>query len=167
MKKETREERTARQTAEFYARMKARRERDAQREQRQQKPPKQKKQSTASIRAEARAAERTRWNDYRSLVRKLTELQPLHLLPGIELRGQQFHIDHKISIRFAFDEGIPAEECAALDNLQIIPWRENFRKGNSCYTSLSARRLSMTATGACDSRKPLSWGCESHLRTAA
>lgn len=88
-----------------------------------------------------RAVRRADWLAYREEVRRLTELEPLHLLPGIELRGQDWHVDHVVSIYTAWLAGWPVERCAHVGNLQMLPWEENFRKGTSSYCSLAARQL--------------------------
>ena len=88
-----------------------------------------------------RAARRADWLAYREEVRRLTELEPLHLLPGIELRGQDWHVDHVVSIYTAWLSGWPAERCAHVENLQVLSQEENFRKGTSSYCSLAVRQL--------------------------
>lgn len=47
------------------------------------------------------------------------------------LAGQDgvYHLDHKVSIRYGFDNNIPPEEIAKLENLQMLPWKENISKG--------------------------------------
>ncbi len=83
------------------------------------------------------ARHQAEYNAYRVEVRHLTELQPLDQVRGIGLRGASHHLDHVVSIRAAWLAGWPAEQCARLDNLQMLPWQENFRKGNSCYCALN------------------------------
>lgn len=39
-----------------------------------------------------------------------------------------YQIDHKLSVRFCYDNGISAEECASLENLQMLTWQENLNK---------------------------------------
>jgi len=69
---------------------------------------------------------------YRKKVRRLTE-DVKHLIPGVERRGfKSDHIDHKRSIWNGFKNGIPAEEIAHIDNLRMLPHRENMRKGTRC-----------------------------------
>jgi hypothetical protein len=77
------------------------------------------------------------YNAYRAEVRRLTELQPLDQVRGIGLRGATHHLDHVVSIRAAWLAAWSAEQCAHVDNLQILPWQENFRKGDSCYCALN------------------------------
>ena len=37
-------------------------------------------------------------------------------------------IDHIITVRQGFDQGLPVEVIAAVDNLRVIPWLENLQK---------------------------------------
>lgn len=39
-----------------------------------------------------------------------------------------YQLDHILSVRECFDAGIPIEECARLENLQMIPWEKNLKK---------------------------------------
>lgn len=39
-------------------------------------------------------------------------------------------LDHIIPIRYGFDNNIPPENIARLENLRVIPWKENLTKGN-------------------------------------
>ena len=69
---------------------------------------------------------------YRTNVYEITN-KVKHLLPGIELRGyRQFHIDHKISIKFGFDNKIPEEHIADISNLQLLWWKDNYIKKTEC-----------------------------------
>lgn len=101
--------------------------------------------SKAAIKAANRAAEKARWREYELKVRQLTEDAPLHLVPGIALRGPDYHLDHAISLKVAYKAGIPPEECAAVGNLQILDRWHNFRKNTACYSCLESRRLPMAA----------------------
>lgn len=40
-----------------------------------------------------------------------------------------FQLDHIIPIKVAFERGLQPEDCATLQNLQIVPWEVNRRKG--------------------------------------
>lgn len=94
----------------------------------------QKKIEARRKRAERRA--------YGHLVRQLTEQQPLDQVPGIALRGAEYHLDHAVSIAAAWEAGWSPERCADVTNLQVLPRAENVRKGQSCYCNLSlASRL--------------------------
>ena len=87
-----------------------------------------KKNETIRKRAERRA--------YGRQVRRLTEQQPLDQVPGIELRGSDYHLDHAVSITAAWEAGWTPEQCANTSNLQMLPRDENMRKGYASYCSL-------------------------------
>lgn len=40
-----------------------------------------------------------------------------------------YQLDHKVSVKEAFAQGWPAAQTAALDNLEMLPWRSNRSKG--------------------------------------
>ena len=66
---------------------------------------------------------------YREEVWKLTD-EVAHLIPGIENRGwTKDHIDHIISIWYGFKKGMPVEMIASLNNLRMLHYRDNMRKG--------------------------------------
>ena len=76
----------------------------------------------------------TLWEEYRTKVRRLTEktykqhkfeINPLNLKRGMKT----FHLDHKMPIIEGFLQGIPAEQIAAKENLQILPAFDNISKG--------------------------------------
>jgi hypothetical protein len=90
------------------------------------------KKEAARKRAEQRAERRA----YTHQVRQLTERQPLDQVPGIALRGPDFHLDHAVSIAAAFKAGWSPEQCADVANLQVLPRAENMRKGQACYCNL-------------------------------
>jgi hypothetical protein len=39
-----------------------------------------------------------------------------------------YQIDHKLSVRFCYDNNISEEVCASVDNLQMIEWSKNLNK---------------------------------------
>ena len=39
-----------------------------------------------------------------------------------------YQLDHKMSIRYGFDNGFAADKIAAKENLQMLPWHENLKK---------------------------------------
>lgn len=82
-----------------------------------------------------RMSERKR---YKAAVWKLTELQPLHLLPNIEKRAfRGWHIDHVLSIMEGYRRGLPAETIAHISNLRMLPAKENLNKGiRTIFTNL-------------------------------
>jgi hypothetical protein len=101
--------------------------------------------SRTELKKQAQAARRADFNAYRNEVRRLTELEPLHQVPGITLRGGSHHLDHIVSIRAAWLANWSAAKCAHLSNLQILPWHENLRKGDGCYCALDlSSRLTLS-----------------------
>lgn len=79
------------------------------------------------------------WEEYRTKVRRLTEqtykkhkfeINPLNLKRGVHT----YHLDHKMPIIEGFLQGIPAEQIAAKENLQILPAFDNISKGRSYAT---------------------------------
>ena len=75
---------------------------------------------------------RAKWNDwdyYRYEVDTLTE-ENKHTIPGIHKRGfNTYHIDHKISKRYGYDNGILPEHIAHPSNLHMLAKRSNLKKG--------------------------------------
>ena len=71
---------------------------------------------------------------YKALVWRLTDAQDLSGLPGIKLRKwRKYDLDHIISIHDGFKKGLPAKAIASLDNLRIIPHKENANKGSKSH----------------------------------
>ena len=69
------------------------------------------------------------WEAYKKSVHKITEANK-HLIEGIGLRSfSGFHIDHKISKRFGYENSILPEVLAHPSNLHMMWWEENFLKG--------------------------------------
>lgn len=74
----------------------------------------------------------TKFETYKARVFELTE-ETKHLIDGIENRGyRKFHIDHKISIKWGFDNKIPEKDIAHIDNLRMLWWKDNFIKNIIC-----------------------------------
>lgn len=57
-------------------------------------------------------------------------INPNNKLIGLNGVEGAHQIDHIISIKEGFIRGLPPEYIANLDNLQVIPWEENSRKGS-------------------------------------
>lgn len=118
MTAETKEQRRARETAAYYARGRRRRE---------------------------KAAETGRRKKYIEQVRHLTKKADLAGLPGVELRGKGFCLDHRVSCLAAYLAGWPPERAAALGNLQVLPTQLNRAKGVECWSSLDFGRPALAA----------------------
>lgn len=93
------------------------------------------KKRWAKVREDQRISE---FHSYRRIVRNLTKKTYLQYVSGLNpdnlprtLCGVDggYQLDHKRSIRLCFDEGVSPEQCASVENLQLLPWRENSRKG--------------------------------------
>ena len=89
-----------------------------------------------SIRVKGSSARRkSHWRDYDyylSSVKQLTEGNKHHI-PNIHKRGlNTYHIDHKISIKYGYENGILAEDIAHPSNCEMIWWKDNIRKAAQC-----------------------------------
>ena len=76
---------------------------------------------------------------YTNKVRSLTEKQPVHLLPNFEKRGKyktDYHLDHKYSISEGFKNNILPGIIADISNLEMLPARDNIKKGAVCSSLL-------------------------------
>ncbi len=74
------------------------------------------------------------WRAYRLDVIRVTNSQPLHLLENFDKRGVNgeegaYTLDHIVSLKRGFKEGITPEQIGHIDNLQMLPWEENITKG--------------------------------------
>jgi len=72
---------------------------------------------------------------YSKIVRWLTEKQPIHLLENIEKRGKAsipgaYHLDHKMPLKYGFENGILPYVIADIRNLEMIPAIDNLKKGS-------------------------------------
>ncbi len=66
---------------------------------------------------------------YKKSVWEITE-NVKHLIDGIELRGfKTHHIDHKISIWQGYKSNIPPDYIGGVNNLRMMPYKENLKKG--------------------------------------
>ena len=77
------------------------------------------------------------WEAYRSEVHQLTRriysihektINPNNLPRGLAGTKDAYQLDHIRGVRECFDAGIPFNECAHQDNLQMLPWRDNIQK---------------------------------------
>lgn len=83
--------------------------------------------------------------EYAYKVRETTKKQPLFLLENgdkpITRCGVSggFQLDHMMSIKDGFENGIPPEFIGSIVNLQIIPWEENRKKGSKsiCFIDVN------------------------------
>jgi hypothetical protein len=71
------------------------------------------------------------WDDYRKIVRRVTNDNNLSILPNIEKRGRgsgKYHLDHIVSQKTGFDLGLPPYLIGHISNLRMIPESENCSK---------------------------------------
>lgn len=78
------------------------------------------------------------FKEYSIAVRKLTE-ERCHNIQNINLRGNKFHLDHKVSIYQSFKDLLDIDVAASIHNLEIINAGANLAKGIQC--SLSSNEL--------------------------
>ena len=70
------------------------------------------------------------YTKYKRTVRRITNQQPLETLENFDKRGREtYHLDHIISIAEGFRTNILAEKIGHISNLQMLPWKENIKKG--------------------------------------
>jgi hypothetical protein len=75
--------------------------------------------------------ERGSWLVYSEKVRKLTEKTfRREWIEHSDLRGKGWSLDHKLSIRQCYDEGIPPDMASHLCNLEMVPSKYNSSKGS-------------------------------------
>jgi hypothetical protein len=87
------------------------------------------KKKTKKAAKKKKASKDVNWEAYKKEVESLTELNK-NLVEGIDRRSYSgFHIDHKISKRFGYDNNIPAQDLAHPSNLHMMWWEDNFLKG--------------------------------------
>jgi hypothetical protein len=78
---------------------------------------------------------------YHRRVWNLTYKQPIEFLENFDKRGKSgidgaHQIDHIIPIKYGFENNIPAEEIAHINNLRMLTWEENISKGSKHYPYL-------------------------------
>jgi hypothetical protein len=72
---------------------------------------------------------KVRWLSEKEYLKHRELINPDNLprtLCGID---EGYQLDHKISIKKAFDLNMPEETVAAIENLQLLPWQQNRSKG--------------------------------------
>ena len=53
------------------------------------------------------------------------KINPNNLPRGTAGLDGAYHLDHIIPIRYCFENNIPVDVCARVDNLQMLPWLDN------------------------------------------
>lgn len=74
---------------------------------------------------------------YYKLVWKYTRKQPIDQLLNFQKRGLAgiegaYHLDHKISIKYGFENNIPPYIVGSIHNLEMLPWKDNVYKSSKC-----------------------------------
>lgn len=91
-----------------------------------------------TYRASLRKSSTPEYKKYRNRVGTLTEMvyrkHREEINPNGYIRGRAgvtdaYHLDHKISIRYGFDNNMSPEDISKLENLQMLPWKDNIVKG--------------------------------------
>lgn len=75
---------------------------------------------------------RTDWELYRKNVRSFSEANDLQSLTNFDKRGKgkgSFNLDHRVSIKYGFDNDVPPEIIGCVFNLKFISEEDNIRKG--------------------------------------
>ena len=87
----------------------------------------------------------TEWETYKSKVYEFTRLNykknkkqinPTNLPRGKAGVDGAYHLDHKVPVRFCFENGIPPVVCADPSNLQMVGWKENIGSRNHIKGSI-------------------------------
>lgn len=73
-------------------------------------------------------------NDVRTITDEHYQNHFEKINPNNYKRGlKEYHIDHIVSIADAFELGWSVEETAAVENLQMLYWKENLSKGRKSW----------------------------------
>lgn len=76
--------------------------------------------------------------EYRAAVDAVTNKQPLSKMPGIELRGQGWELDHFVSVSEGHKKNIPPDKIGHISNLRMVPRTQNRMKhGRNMYQALA------------------------------
>lgn len=79
------------------------------------------------------------YSNYRNEVDKFTNRNCIihaDKILNLSLRGRDFHLDHKFSVKMGFINNIDPEIIAHWSNLEIIPANKNCSKGRKCSQTL-------------------------------
>lgn len=92
------------------------------------------------------------WKIYQSKVTSLTRRNYSENMHTINPNNYPFgkagvdgayHLDHILPMRWCFDNEIPVEQCAAVENLRVIPWMDNVSKNMFFEPSMPKKLLAM------------------------
>lgn len=75
--------------------------------------------------------ERSKYLLYTEKVRKLSEETfRKEWLENKHLRGKDWHLEHKLSIKECYDSNVPVEMASHICNLEVVPKEYNLSKGS-------------------------------------
>ena len=85
--------------------------------------------------------DRSDWDKYRFEVWCYTNQNNLALLENYDKRGLagvegSYQLDHKISVKYGFDNNIPPHIIGNINNIEMVPWFDNLSKGPRCTLSI-------------------------------
>jgi hypothetical protein len=74
------------------------------------------------------------WKRYRTDVWRITKQQPLKALEHFDKRGRAgtpgaYQLDHIVSVHEGFKRSHPVRTIGHINNLRMIPWLDNVKKG--------------------------------------
>jgi len=74
---------------------------------------------------------------YEKKVRQHTEkVFKKEYIDNKKYRGQDYVLDHRVSIKECFEHALPIEFAAHLCNLEIVPKKYNLEKGSRCSITI-------------------------------
>ena len=74
---------------------------------------------------------------YRNKVVRRSNSRDLTQLANYTLRGAEYHLDHKLSVRECYDNGLSVDIASSIHNLHIIPAHENLAKWRYSYITVA------------------------------
>lgn len=87
----------------------------------------------------------TEWQKYRAEVNTITRrtyrnhehtINPRNLTFGVAGKEGAYQLDHIVSVRYCFENSIPAEVCGHPQNLRVISWEQNLAKKHKLLADL-------------------------------
>ena len=82
--------------------------------------------------------ERAKYLLYDEKVRKLSEqVFKREYLENKDLRGADWHLEHKLSVKECYENGVPIEMAAHICNLEVVPKSYNLQKGRKSSITFS------------------------------
>jgi hypothetical protein len=66
----------------------------------------------------------------------LTTLENYELRGRVDIDDNAYHLDHIYSISVGYLNDVDPEIIGNIENLQMLPWKENITKGKNCHITL-------------------------------